>query len=310
MDKNNPPLPLIGLTGPILFLVYTNDIPSHLDCNVISYADDSQILLSSKISEIPIMTSRLEQNLRSLETWYRANCLKLNASKTQYVVFCTRQMQRQMPDVALSVGDAVVTPAASLKNLGVTMDRNLTWAQHVNEIAQKCNKIVFPLIKHSASLSQDVLVKLVETLVVPHLIYCASIWGGLCKNQRQRLQKVLNRAARMATKTARRTHITPVLRQLGWRTIEETVKHRDCLLVHHALYSPNAPPSLRVLFRRRAEVSQRQTRAQQSSLELPPVRTELAKRSLQYRAAATWNGLPTDVAVTVPKECFKSKLPF
>ena len=104
-------VPQDSLTGPILFLVYTNDIPSHLDCNVISYADDSQILLSSKISEIPMMTSRLEQNLRSLETWYRANCLKLNASKTQYVVFCTRQMQRQMPDVALSVGDAVCDPS-------------------------------------------------------------------------------------------------------------------------------------------------------------------------------------------------------
>ena len=104
-----------------MFLVYTNDIPSHFDCNIISYADDSQILLSSKISDIPIMTARLELNLRHLEMWYRANCLKLNASKTQYVIFCTSQMQRQLLDVTLSVSNAVITPSIALKILGVTM---------------------------------------------------------------------------------------------------------------------------------------------------------------------------------------------
>ena len=147
-------VPQGSLAGPILFLLYTNDIPSHLDCNIIIYADDSQIILPSKISDIPLMTTRLELDLARLEAWYRTHCPKLNAAKTQYVVFCTRQMQRQLPDITLSLGDAVVTPTASLKNLGVTMDQNLTWADHVSETAQKCNKMIFPLAKHGSSLTQ------------------------------------------------------------------------------------------------------------------------------------------------------------
>ena len=62
-------------------------------------------------------------------------------------------MQRQLSEVVLMVGDAVVTPTAALKNLGVTMDQNLTWAEHVSEIAQKCNKIVFPLIKQISNVA-------------------------------------------------------------------------------------------------------------------------------------------------------------
>ena len=62
-------VPQGSLIGPIMFLVYTNDLPSHLDCNIICYADDGQILLSSRISDIPAMTARLELNLRHLETW-------------------------------------------------------------------------------------------------------------------------------------------------------------------------------------------------------------------------------------------------
>ena len=62
-------VPQGSLIGPIMFLVYTNDIPSYLDCNIISYADDSQILLSRRIPDIPVMTARLELNLRHLETW-------------------------------------------------------------------------------------------------------------------------------------------------------------------------------------------------------------------------------------------------
>ena len=95
------------------------------------------------------------------------------------------------------------------------MDQNLTWTEHVNEVVQKCNKILFPLAKHGTSLSQAVLAKLVQALVIPHLTYCAPIWGGLCTNQRQRLQNILNRAARIVTTIPRGAHITPILRQLG-----------------------------------------------------------------------------------------------
>ena len=114
----------------------------------------------------------------------------------------------------------------------------------------------------------------------------------------------------MITKTPRRAHITPILGQLGWRSIEANIKQRDAMLVHHILHSPLAPVELRSQFVRRAEVSQRRTRAKRNSLELPAVKTELAKRSLLFRASHLWNRLPDEVTELVTKSLFKSKLPF
>ena len=128
VQKVDAGVPQGSLTGPILFLLYTNDLPSHLDCKIVSYADDSQILVASKVCEVPKMIASLELNLSHshLESWYHANCLQLNASKTQFVIFCSRQMQRQLPEVVLSLGDTEITSTLSLRNLGVTMDSNLT----------------------------------------------------------------------------------------------------------------------------------------------------------------------------------------
>ena len=165
------------------------------------------------------------------------------------------------------------------------------------------------MAKHSQSLSQPVLAKLVQTVVIPHLSYCAPIWGALCKNQRQRLQKVMNRAARMVTKTPRSAHITPVLERLGWKLIEDMIKHKNAMLVYHVMFSPYAPACLRSMFKPREEVSERRTRAKKNALDLPRVRTELARRSLQYRAAALWNSLPEQVTDAVTKVSFKSRLP-
>ena len=140
MQKVDAGIPQGSLTGPILFLLHTNDIPSHLDCKIVSYADDTQILVASKVAEVSKMTASLELNLSRLEAWYQANCLKLNASKTQFVIFCTRQMQRQLPTVTLSLGDAEVTPTFSPKKIwgspwtAIFPGLNMWVRQHTNVI--------------------------------------------------------------------------------------------------------------------------------------------------------------------------------
>jgi len=113
-----------------------------------------------------------------------------------------------------------------------------------------------------------------------------------------------------AAKTPRSARMTPVLKQLGWPKIEDAVRHKDAMLVHHAINSSLAPPLLTSLFKPRAEVSQRETRTKHNALELPPFKLGLARRSLEYRAAVVWNALPTQVTDTVGRKAFKSKLPF
>ena len=106
-------------------------------------------------------------------------------------------------------------------------------------------------------------------------------------------QRIINFAARIVSGARLSEHISPTVRALGWRSIDELVAHRDCMGVFRALSDPCAPEAVRSLFIRRAAISCRTTRATCAGmLELPAFRLSLSRRAFSYRAASSWNRLP------------------
>ena len=134
--------------------------------------------------------------------------------------------------------------------------------------------------------------------VFPHLHYCSSVWGGAANCHLDRLQAVIHFAARLVCGLRRYDHVTPALRALGWPGVKSIVVRRDALNVYRGLHETNAPQTLRDMFRPRSAVSTRTTRATAAGaavLELPGFRLATARRLFPYRAAASWNGLPSHV---------------
>ena len=133
----------------------------------------------------------------------------------------------------------------------------------------------------------------------PHLTYCLSVWAGCCKTQRRRVQKVINYCAQVVFGARRSAHVTPLLKELNWPTLEQLISECDMSRMHNILNSPHAPVSLceNILYRR--EISGRETRAVQAgALQLPRVHTEHARRFFNYRATQQWNSAPTHVTDT------------
>ena len=104
-EKNPPPLPNnIGIfqgsaLGPLLYCVFANDISQFVeDAVLVQYADDTQILVSGKKSQIQTVVARMEKVLASLDIWFRANGLKVNATKTQLMLLGSPQNLRTLPD--------------------------------------------------------------------------------------------------------------------------------------------------------------------------------------------------------------------
>ncbi|KAF0302007.1 hypothetical protein FJT64_002993 [Amphibalanus amphitrite] len=131
--------------------------------------------------------------------------------------------------------------------------------------------------------------------------YCSSVWGGASKSRLHRLQRTIHLAVRLVSGLRKFDHITPALGALGWPGIGEVIAHRDAVNVQRALYAAGAPDSLRSMFRPRAAVSNRVTRATAAGaavLDLPRVRLAATRRLFSYRAAAAWNGLPPEVKAT------------
>ena len=170
------------------------------------------------------------------------------------------------------------------------------WEAHVSLVVRRCYATLRGLSKLSHSLTYDVKKFLIESLVIPHIMYCITVWGGCGATQKKRVQKVLNHCARIVFSVRKFEHVSPLLEELQWASVDMRVCERDIAMIHQLLNSLNAPQCLRNHISYRADVSARDTRAAATGqLQLPRVRTELAKRFFAFRALSLWNEAPAKV---------------
>ena len=285
-----------SLLGPILYLLYTNDLPCYFpDTKVIMYADDVQFIHSCQPHSTPNLRQDVEDTLKVAHAWFVTNGLKLNPKKTELMLVKTQK--RQTPcNFTVSFNDATLSPSSKVKILGIIVDEHLTWEGHVSLVVRRCYATLRGLSKLAHRLSNDVKRFLIEALVLPHIMYCITVWGGCGVEQRKRVQKVLNHCARVVFGARKSARVTPLLEELQWSSIDTRICERDVAMVHRLLNHEHAPQSLRDLISYRSDVSARDTRATAAGLLEPPFsRTETAKRHFWYRALSLWNTAPSSV---------------
>ena len=296
---SSDPLPMThgvaqgSILGPILFLVFINDLPSFLTHGrLLSYADDTQLLDHSPPTVVGLsnLKMRVEKSITELQNWFSCYSLKMNPSKTFFTIAGTRQSLKKTHDLHITVSGSNIYPCKTVKILGVLLDQHLTWDAQIASVARRCNSILISLHKIRHHLTPEVLKLLVHVHVFPHIHYCLSVWGGAAQCRLHRIQKTLNFAARLVTGVRRSDHISPTLEALGWSKVEEMVRVHDTNRVHRALYNGQCPSAIVEMFVRRAYVSARHTRAADAGmLELPRCRLARTQRDFAFRAASSWN---------------------
>ena len=285
-----------SLIGPILYLLYTNDLPCYFpDTKITMYADDVQFIHSCQPHNVLALKQRVEDTLKTAHVWFVSNSLKLNPSKTEILLIKTRQ-RRPLQNFSVSFNNATLVPSSKAKILGIVVDANLSWEAHVSLVVRRCYATLSGLPKLSGSLSRDVKKFLIESLVLPHIMYCITVWGGCGVTQKRRLQKVLNHCARVVFCARKSEHVSPLLEELQWPTIDTLLCERDIAMIHRLFNHLYAPQCLLSSIDHRSDVSSKNTRAAAAGLlQLPRVRTELARRHFGFRALSLWNAAPASV---------------
>jgi len=114
--------------GPIMFSIFSNDLAMHAnDAEIAQFADDVQIWKTGKKQDIAALISSLENTLAVVSDWFSSNSMKGNTSKTQLVVFGTKNALRDLPTIEIKFGTSVVTESRAVKNLGLVIIQDPSW---------------------------------------------------------------------------------------------------------------------------------------------------------------------------------------
>src|SRR6218665_1792772 len=219
----------------------------------------------------------------------------LNPHKTQFIWLGTRQQLAKLDMVALTSAFPHFTFSSTVRDLGVTLDQELTLASHIHSLCRACYYQLRQLRTVSRSLTSTAAATLVHSFVTSRLDYCSSLYIGLPATRLNCLDRVLRSAARLIGRVSKFDHISAYMRDvLHWLPLRQRIEFRVAVLIWSSLIG-QAPAYLTDLCR--PSLSARSTRhlrsAEQGLLHVPFARTSIMQsRAFSVVGPMVWNGLP------------------
>ena len=236
-------VPQGSVLGPLLFILYIDelaDIAQSMGVSLQAYADDIQVYLHCKIPAIVSTIETLQHCIEVICNWMASSRLKLNVDKTEVLWLGTNSSLQKLSleNISLTVGSSTVTPAANAKLLGVLMTPDLSLAKHVSAVSASCFYQLRQLRCVTRSLDQDAVNTLVHAFVTTRVDYCCSLLIGSPTVITDRLQRVLNAAARVVTGTRKYDRgLTSLLHeQLHWLDMTDRIRYRLAVTVYNCLH--------------------------------------------------------------------------
>lgn len=300
-------VPQGSILGPILFLVFMNDIScgdDFMNCMTI-YADDVQLLFEDKPENINQIKMNAEQALKNIKNWYGQNGLKVNADKTQCIFIGSKYSRKDIPnEFYIDFDNEKVYPKNIVKSLGVWFDNNLDFDYHVDKLCRSLNGTLRYIHSRKQLLDEKSRHLIIQALIFSKINYCQTVWGKCSKSQRDRVQKCVNFAAKTVCNGnyRKKDHVTPLIERLKWLNIDNRLTLKEII---HVFKHVNKLPS-KLSFN---ITNENTTRTRRDPTRLPSTfrRTSKGQLAVSISAIMKWNELPYDLKIAKSLGIFKNK---
>lgn len=281
------------ILGPLLFLLYINDLPNSLSKSCPRmYADDTHLTYSSGDTES--IQSCLNSDLISISHWLTANKLTLNRSKTEFMLIGSSQRLNCLNEpIVLQIDGQEIKQVSSCKSLGVVIDATLSWSDHVHTLSKKVASGIGAIKRIRYCVPPTTLSLIYNSLVQSYFDYCSVVWGNCGQTLVEKLQKLQNRAARVLTFSNHDSDADELLNHLNWVNLESQRQKTKAVMVYKSI-NGLAPEYLTSKFIMRNDVTSYCTRDSEGKLAIPFPRTNYFKNTFSYSGPVLWNGLPLE----------------
>ena len=285
-------VPQGSVLGPLLFVIFINDLPEGLTNRLLMYADDSKIIAESELNK----ENGLQEDLNKVVDWCDTWSMSLNAAKCK-VMHCGKNN----PTRAYWIGDTPLAITEKEKDLGVIITSNGKFSEQAEAAVGKANRMLGVMRKTFRYFDIRLFNIIYPTFVRPHLEFASAVWNSLSVKDTRRIEGVQRRATKMVTEL-RGMDYNLRLKELGLTTLETRRKRGDLIQIFKIVKGLEE-----------VELGVRIGKSRPGLSHMHQIGRDNGKCTLRSdflpnRTATTWNLLPSHVVNAEKVNSFKARL--
>ena len=235
-------VPQGSILGPLLFLLYINDIVTDIGSNIRLFADDTCLSLIVENPDTAAQT--LNSDLEKITQWANTWLVKFNPAKTESLLISRKALQPVHPPLYMQ--NQQIKEVENHKHLGLYFSNDGTWHAHINYIKEKAWNRINTMRKLKFQLDRKSLEIIYTSFIRPILEYGNEIWDNCTQYEKDGLEKIQTEAARIATGATKLVSIENLYSEIGWDTLDIRRKKQKLTLFYKMVnnFTPNYLSSL------------------------------------------------------------------
>lgn len=299
---NTNGVPQGSVLGPLLFILYINDIDQSVKhCKINLFADDTLLTLSSR--NIATAVDNVNSDLSSLSYWLKSNKLKLNIEKSKFMIVTLRKIK--FLNINVQIDGSSLERVTAYKYLGVILNDKLSFSEHVNHIVNTISSKIGVLYRAQNKLDIQSKLTVYKSFIQPHLNYCSSILFLCTKCDIKRLQIQQNKIMRLILKCKRDANIQTMLDKLNWPSVYQLILINVFILIYKVIN--NMLPRYLSSYVKYVHQCHDRNLRNRHHIRLPNRTKRKTQNSIFYKGVYMYNSIPLNIKTLNFKQ-FKIKI--
>ena len=285
-------IPQGSTLGPLLFLLYINDLPLATKFNVKLFADDTNLIMCG--NSLDELQNNANLELTNVINWMRNNRLSINFAKTEYMIVTKKKLDKHLK-FEIKIDYHVISNKECIKYLGVLIDNNLDWKHHIKQVCKKISSGVWAIARLRNYVNTCTLKSVYYSLIHSHLSYCINTWGSASSCNLKSLKIFQKHIIRLIAISEYRARSSPLFSQLQILQLEDIYTIE--VAKHMYKFSTNQRSGLELInYCPISKIHSYETRKSvQDNCYIIRTNTKFARRSLSVCGPLIWSEVPHEI---------------